>query len=451
MERKIQRHLLIFSLVMAALSGFVCGCGDKEETATVEALSEEALLLTIPRPRETEEEAVEYTPCTISFSSWGDEEMAGAVTRSVEAFEQKYPGIKVEVIFDSSEGKEESREAFQAGTMSDVMQLEWDWLFENPAATELCLDLYEADPVLNRNTIKQKYLDQCTVQGALLAVPVSMTGKFFFFQESIFESAGIRTPKTFGELREAGKIFQDILGDEYYPLALTEQERMFFLVSYLKSVYGKQWVVDGEFQYKVEELEDGMEFLRLLEEDHVIPSIQHMDSQSGYTVEEGWKNGFYGGVFIWDNELEEYENGLIAGRTGTAEVFAGPGIYQGGYPWITMVYAISGQCNYKREAALWVDFLLNQEEGMESMNGACGIPLSKAGREYCLEKGILDEKVVAANQEVLDALSFPAEPKLADMIEGAVYHDAINGLSYGDYNAREAAQLLADKIETALE
>lgn len=448
MKRKI-RICLLFFIVVTSLAGF--GCGSKEEIQTVEALSEEALLLTVPRPREAEEEVVEYTPCTITFSCWGGEAMKEAVAKSAAAFEQKYPGMAVEVSFDSSEGQEESKEAFQTGTMSDCVQLKWEWLFENPAAAELCLDLYEADSVLDLNTIKQKYLDQCTVEGTLCAAPVSMTGKLFLFQEAVFESAGIRVPGTFEELREAGSVFRDVLGDAYYPLALTENDRMLLLVTYLESTYGKQWVVDGEFQYKVEELEQGMEFLQLLEEEHVIPTLQHMDSQSGNAAKEGWRNGLYGAVFVWDNELEEYNGGLTAGQRGTAKIFTDFGIYQGGYTRITMAYAISDQCSHKREAALWVDFLLNQEEGVESMNAAYGVSLSKSGREYCLEKGILAENVLETNTEVLDSVSFPVGPELAGMIEGAIYHDALNGLSYGDYNAREAAQLLWDKIETALE
>ena len=451
MKYRMQIRFILLYIIAAAFAGFGCGCANREEPGTIEALSEEALLLTIPRAREVEEEAVEYTPCTISFSCWGDEAMEEAVSKSVTAFEQKYPGIEVEVSFDSSEGQEETKEAFQSGTMSDCMQLKWEWLFENPASTELCLDLYEADSVLDLNTIKQKCLDQCTVQNALCAVPVSMTGKLFFFQKVVFESAGVRVPGTIEDLGEAGSAFRDVLGDAYYPLALTERDRMLLLVTYLESTYGKQWVVNGEFQYKVEELEQGMELLRLLEEEHVIPSLQQMDSQSSSAVKEGWRSGLYGGVFVWDNELEEYNNELTAGQRGVAESFIDFGIYQGGYARITTAYAISDQCSHKREAALWVDFLLNREEGVESMNAAYGVPLSKSGREYCLEKGILDENVLGINTQVLDHISFPVGPELADMIDGAVYHDALNGLSYGDYNAREAAQLLADKIETALE
>lgn len=447
MKCRMQIRFILFCVIAAAFAGFCCGCAGGQEQGTAKALSEEALLLTIPRPREAEEEVVEYTPCAISFSCWGEEDMETAVTKSVAAFEQKYPGIVVEVSFDSSEGQEGTKEAFEAGTIPDVIQLKWEWLSENPAVTEICLDLYEADPVLDLYTIKQKYLDQCTVQGALCAAPVSAAGKLFLFQESVFESAGIKTPKTFRELREAGSVFRDVLGEEYYPLALTEKDRMLLLVTYLESTFGKQWVVDGEFQYKVEELQQGLEFLQLLEEEHVIPSLPQMDSGA----EEGWKNGFYGGVFIWDNELEEYKGEMAAGQEGVVRIFSDLGIYQGGYARITVAYAVSDHCEHKREAALWLDFLLNQEEGVEGMDIVHGVPLSKAGRAYCLEKGFRDEAVVEANTAVLDAVSFPVQPELADVIDDALYHDALNGFSYGDYNAREAAQLLSDKIETALE
>ena len=119
----------------------------------------------------------------------------------------------------------------------------------------------------------QAALDQCTVAGELQAIPVSMTGRIFYWNESTFAQAGISTPKTLEELYAAGETFKTVLGDDYYPLALGEYDRAILCVYYLESVYGKAWVTDGKLNYTAEEIATGLQFIEDLEAKHVIPSI----------------------------------------------------------------------------------------------------------------------------------------------------------------------------------
>ena len=58
----------------------------------------------------------------------------------------------------------------------------------------------------------------------------------------------------------AGEAFK-AYNEDYYPLALSEYDRMIFLVYYLESVYGKPWVENGEVQYTEEEIATGMDFI----------------------------------------------------------------------------------------------------------------------------------------------------------------------------------------------
>ena len=100
-----------------------------------------------------------------------------------------------------------------------------------------------------------------------------MTGRIFYWNKTTYDQAGIETPKALADLRAAGKVFQEKLGDEYYPLAMNEYDRTIFMVYYLESKYGKAWVENNELQYSEDEIKDGLEFIQSLEADHVIPSI----------------------------------------------------------------------------------------------------------------------------------------------------------------------------------
>ena len=52
-------------------------------------------------------------------------------------------------------------------------------------------------------------------------VPVSMTGRIFFWNMTTFNKAGItEVPKSLDDLMAAGKAFKEKLGDDYYPMHL---------------------------------------------------------------------------------------------------------------------------------------------------------------------------------------------------------------------------------------
>ena len=68
-------------------------------------------------------------------------------------------------------------------------------------------------------------------------------------------------------------VFQEKLGDDYYPMAMLEYERMLLMVYYLESKYGKDWVVDNVVNYTVDEVVDGLNWINSLEENHVMPKM----------------------------------------------------------------------------------------------------------------------------------------------------------------------------------
>ena len=107
--------------------------------------------------------------------------------------------------------------------------------------------------------------------GQLAGVPVSMTGRVFYWDKTTFDEAGLEVPTSLAELREAGKVFQEKLGDDYYPLALGEFDRMILMTFYLQAKYEKPILADGTVNMTVEELQDGLDFIMSLEADHVIP------------------------------------------------------------------------------------------------------------------------------------------------------------------------------------
>lgn len=398
-----------------------------------------------------------YEECTLTFSWWGGDSRHEATLKAIEAFEAKYPGIDVEATYGTWSGWEDSMATmFATQTAPDVNQVNWNWLTSYSEDGSAFMDLNEVSAVLDLSQYDEDALEQCVVADELQAVPVSMTGRIFYWNEATFEKAGIAVPTSLEELMAAGETFKTQLGDDYYPLVLGEYDRMILMVYYLESVYGKPWVENNELQYTSEEIQEGLAFIQSLEDAHVTPSIQTILGDGADSLDKNpkWMNGTYAGIFEWDSSASKFSGALEEGQEFVVgDYFADMGEYQGGYSKVSLGFAISETCENPKEAAMLLDFLLNEAEGTTIMASERGIPLSSAALENCTEQGLLNETVAEANGKVLDWVSFPLDPKFeaaALKSSDGVYYDAMAGLSYDEYSLEEAAEILIDGINEEL-
>jgi len=433
--------------VMLTLSVFIMGWTSEnmEECAIIKCMKS---AITIANEISLEQQ-VEYEPCTLRFSWWGDEEGNRSMRQAIDAFEDKYPGIQIETEESFEDGREEILiEQLCAQTAPDINRISWEWLNQYSEDGSLFYDIYKEYETLNLGSFGQEYLNLCTVAEELQALPTAVTGQVFLFNENLFVRAGADIPQTWKELLKVGEVFLNQMGEEYYPLALNKTDRMELAIYYLESVYGREWIVNGVPQYGVEEIEEAMEFLLELEEMHVIPTIQRMLSKENSDRDSGWSSGCYGGVFVWDEKTKEYGNMLPSDNHLTVgNGFKNGERVQAGYYKVSTAYAISENCANPREAALLLDFLFNQEEGVLNLSDTFSVPLSRVAREYGEVQGVFDETELMANQVGVGE-SFPANEYVVAYIENeSAYEEVISGLSYGDYNAREAAQLIVDSFD----
>lgn len=393
----------------------------------------------------------------ITVSWWGGESRHEATISAVKAFEKENPDIKVDVQFGSWDGWEDSiTAAFYAGTQADITQINWNWINEYDGKN-IFLDLNTVSDYIDFSNYDKDSLLQCTFDGKLQAVPVSVTGRIFYWNSSVFEKAGMNVPASLSELYASGKVFEEKLGSDYYPLALGEYDRMILMVYYLGSVYGKPWISDGKLNYTTDEIKKGMEFIRSLEDNHVIPLISDIIGNGASTFDKSpeWINGKYAGIFEWDSAAAKYANALDDGQElVVGDYFEDMGDYRGGFSKISVAFAISENTDYPEECARLLDFLLNDPEGAALMGVERGIPLSSSALEACRKSGLLDGIEFRANSKVLSWAKYSLDinfedPKLKVNPEG-VYYDAFSGMSYGDYTAEEAAEIIFDGVSEVL-
>ncbi|NLM86788.1 MAG: carbohydrate ABC transporter substrate-binding protein [Clostridiales bacterium] len=395
---------------------------------------------------------------TVTFSWWGGDARHEATQKAVEAFMAKNPDITVVPEYSAWSGWEDKMgQRFASNSAPDVNQINWNWITAFSADGSKFVDLNTLSDIIDLSQFSKTGLDACTVAGKLQGIPVSMTGRILYWNQSTYEKAGLAVPTSYAELLAAGPIFQEKLGEDYYPLVLGTYDRAILMVYYLESVFGKDWVVDNKLNYTAEEIQKGFEFIAEMEANHVIPTMQKLTGDGADSLDKNvnWMEGKYAGIFEWDSAAGKFQKALNEGQTFVVgDYFRDFGEFQGGFAKVSMAFAISETAADKVAAAKLINFLLNDEEGIEILESQRGIPLSKKAFDYASGNNLLDPIVSEANAKVLSWVNYNLDPKFESnelkAEETGVYAEAMNSLSYGVVDVAGATEILMEGINRVL-
>ncbi|WP_110291905.1 ABC transporter substrate-binding protein [Lachnotalea glycerini] len=456
MMKKTKKFVAFLMASTMVFSMAACGTS-KSDSATTDATANDSATETTDATKDAAETSADGKT-VITFSWWGGDSRHEATIAAVDKFMELNPDIEVQTSFGAWDGWEEKMAtSFATSTASDVTQINWNWITSFSSDGSAFADLNQYSSIIDLTQFDQSKLDLCTVADKLQAIPVSMTGRIFYWNKTTFEKAGISVPTSLEELKKAGETFKTVLGDEYYPLVVGEYDRMVLMVYYLESVYGKPWVENGELQYTAEEVQTGLEFIQSLEDDHVIPSVETVTGDGADSIDKNpkWMGGVYAGIFEWDSSATKMQSALTEGQEFVVgDYFKDMGDYQGGFSKVSLGFAISESAKNKEACAKLINFLLNEEEGIKLMASERGIPLSKTGLQVCTDNNLLNATVAEANSKVLAWTQFSLDPtfedaKLKNNPDG-IYYDVMQGLSYGDYDLAAAATALIEGVNGVL-
>ncbi len=389
---------------------------------------------------------------TLRFSWWGGDSRHEATQKAVDAFMEKYPNIKVECEYGAWDGwTEKCATQLNGGTAPDLMQINWNWMYQFSGDGSAFADIRSLD--VDTSGIPENILNQCVVADKLQSVPISTTGKCFYWNKTTFDKAGIEIPKTFDDLMNAGTVFKETLGDDYYPLAMYQYERMLLMLYYLEDKYDKEWVVDGAVNYTVDEVKDGLDWICSLEDAHVMPKIETLLGDGATVLEKNakWSNGTYAGFYEWDSACLKFRDSLEEGQEFVlGDFLKGTGDSVPGLTKISQCYAITEASEHKAEAALLLDFLMNDPEGVLAVGQERGIVVNDTAKQILIDNNMLNGLVFESNEAVLKVARFTFDPnfensELKDTT--GVYYEVFENISADHGSTADMAQYLIDEIE----
>ncbi len=387
----------------------------------------------------------------LRMSWWGGDSRHNATLKMLDEYMAANPNVKVESEYGAWSGWQDKIATQIAGNSEpDLFQINWNWLWQfSPDGTRFA-DLKDLSD-FDLTQYDQSLLDLMTIDGHVLGVPVSSTGRVFYWNKATFEKAGLEVPKSFADILAAGPIFKEKLGDDYYPLATGTYDLTILLTYYMQEKYNKQWVVDGKLNYTVDELADGFDFLKSLEANHVIPTQEKLTGDGADSLDKNpnFIDGHYAGLVEWDSSIKkltdalDQDQELVIGEY-PADYGTPATVYK-----ISMGFAVSPNSANKEEAAKLLNYMFNGD-GVETLALERGVPASKAAQEKLASSGALEGLTFEANKAASANAPFQLSPyyedaALKDSAEGA-YQEIINNMSYDGADSKELAQALIDAV-----
>ena len=454
MSKAISRRNFLLATGAVGAAGLLAACGGNSASSTASSVA------SAPAASADDSLALTDGPVSMTISWWGGDSRHEAYQNAIKEFQAEHNNITIEPTFAAWSGWEEKMAAaFIAGNAQDVCQVNWNWLYNYSADGSKFVDLNTTTNFLDLTQFDQAALDACTVANAQQCVPVSMTGRIFFWNMTTFNKAGItEVPKTLDDLKAAGKAFQEKLGNDYYPMHLGAYDRMILMVFYLESKYGKDWAdpTTSTLNYSEDEIVEGLNFIKSLVDDHVMMNLKDYYSANSDTAthqSNEWITGKIAGIFEWDSAASKYSSALDDankdGFTVGEEIKFGDN--NGGFSKVSMGLAITKTSQCVAEAATLIDFLLNDGKGAAIMGSECGIPASKAGLAAAQAAGAVKDLVADANSKVMAFTTNKLDPLFENNDLKAsgtgIYQEVFDSIDYGDETPESAVSALLEGME----
>jgi oligogalacturonide transport system substrate-binding protein len=346
-------------------------------------------------------------PVELRMSWWGGSDIHKTQLGVLRRFEARHPNIRVRAEYTGWAGHLERLTTQIAGnTAPDLMQINWNWLVLFSLDGRGFYDLRKLSGELDLEQLDADLLAFGTRSGTLNALPITMAARLFYYNASTYERAGVALPSSWEELFAAGPLFRERLGPDYYPLDLNLQDVVALGRTWLLQRSGKPLVDEGGRQLNASEadLQEIATLYRRLVDEHVIPSVNERASFGNVSPHEmrPWIDGRYAGVHQWTSAIGKASDTLAPGQR--VELGAYPlraGAVDAGLLYRpAMLSAINANTQHPQEAALLLNFLLNDADAVRAMGVKRGPPVSAAALQALAADGQLTGNAWRGTEQV---------------------------------------------------
>lgn len=395
------------AILAAAMAVMTVGCSEEKAASSDSAENGET--------KEGENTEAAQATAEIAFSWWGNDDRHQVTQEAIKLFEEKNPHIKIEGQpsgFGSLDEQFATR--YAGGTEADVMTLQYAWIDQYSPTGEGFYDLANVADIVDLTQFDEEFLKFGQIAGKQQAVPLGKNVLCFMANKSAYERAGLSVPTTWEEYKEAAKKFPE------GTFLLVSPTFRFAATYYLQQITGKtEFDEAGNMNYTEEDYKNAMVWYKDLADAGVWCTRKDYLENVGtdpVSVAQNAKyiNGGYVGVFEWTGgivsnaqTLKDKGDELVIANLPIVE----GAVFEGSMVKPTMLLGISKNSEAPKEAAAFLQYFLNDPEGVKALGTSRGVPESKAAvaalqADGQVEGAILDGYEFGATAPVLNQTAF---------------------------------------------
>ena len=433
----------IVSLVCVSflLISSVVGCGSKVEDKSKDSVTKKEDTV-------KKDEAVE-----LRFSWWGGEARHEGTLAVIDAYMAKNPNVKIEAEYSGWDGYYQKLVTQLAGTTApDVIQINYNWLHDLRRQGKFFTDPRDMKDIIDVSGFSQASLDAISVDGELQGLPTGLNAVGMIYNKEFFEKNNLPQDIEYwnwDNLIEEGKRVHEADANQYllneFPKTLVDLSNM-YLEQKGKEIVTKDFTVG----VNVEELTEVYEYIQKLFDNGVIPPFEEsalfQDKTEQYPK---WINGEMG-MFIQVASVIPALSGNF--DVGVTRVPLMDGAKSSGVSInATNIFAINDNGPNKEEAAKLINFMLNEEEGINILKDVRGVQSTENGRKLLLDAGAINPVI---SQTIDIASKYPGQANNEAEMNSELNDiklQYIEKLGYGELSPEEAATEMLEVIEEKLE
>lgn len=396
----------------------------------------------------------------LSFSWWGNDDRHQATQNAIDAFNAAHEG-KIKVTGEPSgfgNLEETFATRYAGGTAADVMTVNYPWVIQYSPDGNGFYDLEQVKDMIDLSQYDSNFLEFGKTGGKLQAIPYGQNTLGLFINQSALERAGItEIPKTFEEYKEAAKAITKDNPNAYIYVSPTFR---FAAIYYLQQKTGKgEFADDLSMNYTAEDYKEAMLWYKDLADAHVFCSrkdyIENVgDKPVSIAQNAKYINGGYLGALEWTGgiasnakTLEDKGDKLVVAPLPTIE----GAVFMGTMAKPSMLFAISKDSKNPKEAAEFLQYILNDPEGIKLMGSSRGMVASKIAQETLKKEGQINGAVEQAYEFTEAAETINNSPIFENAAFTDSYESNYEKFEFGQISADEAAQAVYDDISKEVE
>lgn len=456
---------LIASVLTAVLcAGVFAGCSGGE-TASNKAKEETAQTSSQTDKEESSVSSggVPTDNVTLRVEWWGGDDRHEATLAAIKKFEKKYPYIKIKAEYAGFKGMQEKVNTQMAGhTAPDVVQINYDWLAPLSKNGKGFYDLNSLKDIIDLSQWDEDILQFGIRNDILNAIPISTTGRSFFYNKDTLKKVGVEAPKTWDDLIEVGKAFEKY-NKEYYPMDFDTGSgftSFYAVMAYEQQKTGKEFLTkEGKVGFSVDEFKDAFDFYKKMEDAHVTRTQKQIQNDAGKTPlyqTDQFISGKVAGMIEWSSSVGKFEKVLKEKNQSMVlgDLPVLPDAKMSG--WFikpSMLFAINGETKYPKQSALFLNWLLNNPEAAKTLGTTRGIPASKSAMSALLasDAGLKNSLSYQATEQINNCKPTLESPYMDNSELKQAYITAMQAISYGNATTQQAAQTLVESMNNTLE